>query len=139
MAKEFFFFMKNLIEQLRYVGGNDEGLGGYCEALIITINNEEKYVLHKYGEYVKTIESDEKYPTTGRPVSEKNIVCGRHEKIEFTSKKDLLIAFPFGHEKLWQETSRSCGYNIPKEEFMKAHERRFDEEYSKLKTYEKNI
>lgn len=118
---------KNFVEQLRYAGGNDEGLGGYCEALVISIFDNEKYVLHRYGEYIETV-IWKGFSNIG-PVPEKNVVSGKHEKIEFKTKKELLRNFPGIFLEGWQKTDRCCGYDIPREEFQKAHESRFEKEY----------
>lgn len=118
--------MKSLVEQLKYAAGNDEGLGGYCEALIINeaLPNfkRKRYVLHRYGEVLKPIELDQ----WGNPI--KYRIEGEHEKIEFRTKKELLKAFPGIYLIEWQETNECCGYNIPKEEFKKAHNKRFERE-----------
>ena len=108
---------KNLVEQLKYVGGNDEGLGGYCEALIIRVSNQKKHVLHRYGQYFEP--SD--------PIESQRIK-GKHEKVEFSSLEEMLKKFPGFSvpDKDWKSTNRNCGYKIPKEEFQKAHDRRFE-------------
>jgi len=117
-----------MVEQLRYVGGLDEGLGGYCEALIIKIKGDgkEKYILHRYGEYLETVEW---YEGGVLPTPKKEIVNGKHEKIEFKTKEELLKAFPGISLTEWEKTNRCCGYKIKKEEFQKAHESRYEREY----------
>jgi hypothetical protein len=119
---------KNLVEQLRYAGGNDEGLGGYCEALIIRVPDNEKYVLHRYGQYIETVEWNRTFNEIG-PRPKKTAVLGKHEKIEFETEEELLKAFPGIFLREWETTDRCCGYDIPREEFEKADESRFEKEF----------
>lgn len=111
-----------LVEQLEYAGGQDEGLGGYCEALIIRVDGEEKYVLHRMGQEI-----------TGEDKEGKSIIIANHEKIEYKNKKEMLKNFPYGSDSIfkgakWEKTDRTCGYKIPIKEFNDAHERRYEKE-----------
>jgi len=100
-------------EQLDYIGGQDEELGGYCEPLVIRVNGEEHYVLHEAHTYYEQI----KIPDY--PYSRSGDIKAKHSKLEFKSREELEGEFKKVRERLgidsslpWEETDARCGYDF---------------------------
>jgi len=107
---------KSTVKILDYIGGQDEDLGGYCEPLIIRVNENDHFVLHEMHQYRDT----------------RNQVQAEHNKVEFSTLEELTLAFKKVERKLgidkslkWIRTNRNCGYDISKKEWDRAHEERY--------------
>ena len=99
-----------LVEQLGSLIDQGKDFEGYYAPIIIRLEGGEKYVLKCMSKY-----KDE---------SDKNRIKKRHTKLEFTSRQELVEAFQRIAKRLsldrslsWQETTSTCSYNIPEEEF----------------------
>ncbi len=104
-----------LVEQLGYIGGQDEDLGGCCMPLVLDIDGRKIFVLYEMHTY-----------------REGNKIKARHSKVEYPSIDELLQEFARVKERLtvdkrapWVETDRTCGYSISLEEFNDASARYF--------------
>lgn len=110
-----FEFMKNYISKvttLDYIGGQDEGLGGYCEPLIIEyFDGMEQYVLHRMWQ--------------SREFGE---IINNYEKAVFSTELQLIDNWKFLKEHLgwidnrfeWEKTDSVCGHDATPEEFYKT-------------------
>jgi len=103
-----------LVEKVGYIGGQDDEVGGYCEPLIIRSAKGEHYVLHEMHTYY---DGDE--------------IKAKDSKVEFATLEELLRTFHNVERRLaidislpWMETTPTCGYDIPIEEFQQASLRR---------------
>lgn len=92
-----FQFMKNDISEimsLGYIGGQDVGLGGYCEPLIIGYSDGMKqYVLHSMAQNREIISFECENPVFGK-------IINNHKKLVFSSELELLNAWNWIREHL---------------------------------------
>lgn len=107
---------KLVIEYLGYIGGDDDGQGGYCEPIIIRTEGQEHYILHEAHTFSDSLNRSD--------------IKMKHSKVEFSKLEELTSAFErvkarltIDHSLPWIETDSSCGYTIPHEEWEKAHRR----------------
>jgi len=100
---------KPQVENLGYIGGQDDALGGYCEPLIIRVGGQEHYVMHVMTTYYENFHDPEN-----------RTIKAKHQKLEFDNLDELMASFEVVKAKLginpslaWEETDASCGYDIP--------------------------
>ena len=100
------------VDCLEYVGGQDEHLGGYCEALVVRYEKgPDDFVLH----YM--------YQTDYGRIED------NHLKMRFHSIEALVrgwdnMYFLCKTRENWDETDSTCGYDISPEEFYKRWKRK---------------
>lgn len=98
---------KTLVERIGYIGGQEDELGCFCQALIVRVNDQEKYVLHSMSQY-----------GDGKEIRDE------HKKVEFSTRRMLKRTFERTKERLgidktlkWEPTTPTCGYEIAEKDF----------------------
>ncbi len=147
---------KQPVEQLDYIAGWDQEFKGYCEALIIRVNNHESYFIHRCYEvhiplfklkddydYVnESLIKEHNFNSCSRRRSKPNKrlpqVVERHQFITFNSLEEMLKHFPGSDldEDLWQDVVNGCDIHegISLIDFEEAHHLRHSPLYKKLRS-----
>ena len=100
MQKQLLFDFMPRVVLLEYIGGQDEGLGGYCEALEIKYSRgPSDFLLHEMCQFA----------VDGR-------ILSKHRKIQYKTKKQLLadwdgIYMIWNFSERWENTDSFCGYD----------------------------
>ena len=127
-----FSFMKNSInsiENLGYIGGQDEDLGGYCEPLIIEYSDGAKqYVLHSMWQSRKVLGFDS---ALGR--TKYGGILNNYRKLLLPSKSELLEAWDEVRAHLgiirkenWEKTDAVCGCDATPKEFYETKRKKLE-------------
>ncbi len=110
---------KPVVEQLGYIGGQEEDLGGCCIPFVLRVNGKEHYVLYEVHTYR---DGKDINPQAGN-----ERIKAKHSKLEFKTSVEMMFEFAKVQRRLgidrklpWIETDRFCGYNIPNKEFKDA-------------------
>lgn len=119
--------MTTKIKVLRYFGGQDEGIGGYLEALRIDKPNEFLFPVHVLHEMIQRRNIID-YDDAGRWIlDQQRPIINEHRAAFYITEAELLK----GHEMAWSllneirgtvtlhETDNVLGLNISPEEFYR--------------------